>query len=486
MISEFTVTSPEQKGLSCDHVIDFYQQLSCKNLPIHSSILYIDGAIVSQTHFAPIRDGQLHRMFSIAKTISALAIGILIDRSKISLTDHIVDYFPEKLPEKVHPYLAELTIRDILMMRTCYTQSTYNKFDLSSDWVGSFFTAIPDKAPGTIFHYDTAAAHVLAALVEKLTGQSLMDFLRSAMPELHLSQESYMLVDGQGTSMGGTGLMATSEDLLRIGILLLNHGCYCGKQLISKEYVQEAVSNLSPTVLNAPLPSEACGYGYMIWQTEKHGFVCYGMGGQLIMVHPAKKVILITTADTQGYAGGNQIIYDAFYQSIYKNISAQPLPDNPGGLEELRNLEHNNRLKPIGQCLVGATAGSAQALKKYRPNKEMQLSFPDNKYQYVTLQLTLQSAGGTLQLKSKTDIFTFSFAYDSQSEGVLGKYNTPYAGSGCWLTENTLYLYFHLLGEAVGSIRMELIFAEDHLVLCMRKVEETLFQEFQGTYVCHK
>ncbi len=486
MHSDFSMVSPEQKGLSSENIVTFYQQIYTKNLPLHSAILYVDGAVVSKTYYAPVKEGELHRMFSIAKTMSALAIGLLVDQGKLSLSDRIVDFFPEKLPAQVHPYLAQMTIRNMLMMRTCYTRSSYNKFDFTSDWVGSFFTAAPDKIPGTVFHYDTAAAHVLAALCEKLAGCPMMDFLRASMPELGLSRKSYMLLDGQGVSMGGTGLMATTEDLLRIGILLMNQGAYAGKQLISKEFVKAATSNLTPTLLNAPIASEACGYGYMIWQTEKQGFVCYGMGGQFILVHPEKKLILVTTSDTQGFAGGNQILYDAFYETIYNTLSDAPLSENPESLKALRDLETANTLKPISECLVGSTAATARALGNCRPCKNARFYFPENKAEWNALTLSTGEKGGILTLTDSTRKFTFTFSYDSQTTGTLEKYDTPYAGSGVWLSEDTLYLRFQLLGESVGSIHMELVFTPDNLVLTMRKIEETMFGEFQGTYVCRQ
>ena len=501
MKTAFTLTSPESKGISSENIINFYKKLEEKNYPLHSALLYLNGALISKTYCAPFKEGQLHRMFSIAKTMTALAVGILFDHGRLSPDDKIVDYFPEKLPATPHPYLQELTIQEMLMMRTCYTKTNYNKFDLSSDWVGSFFTATPDKRSGTVFHYDTGAAHVLAALVEKLTETNLMDFLRQSLPELELSSESYMLTDGQGVSMGGSGYMATTEDLLKIGILLSQKGLYNGKQLISRQFVETATSNLTPTLLNAPIPSEACGYGYMIWQTEKEGFVCYGMGGQFIIAHPKKTLILVTTSGPQGYAGGNQVLYDAFYENIYDNIISEipeassynrvpnvfpknGLPENPEVLASLRSLEIENNIKIINRVLVGSTATSAKRVNSYRPLLEMHCNIPDNHNALGSLTLHTDVTGGTLTLNGDSNTFTFSFGYENHGEGTLEKYNTPLFGSAVWLDKNTLFLYFQLLGENVGSIRMELILSEQDIVLSMRKIEETLFTEFQGTYVC--
>ena len=74
------------------------------------------------------------------------------------------------------------------------------------------------------------------------------------------------------------------------------------------------------------------GYGYQFWCTQNQGYVCYGMGGQLMLVLPEKEMILITTADTQSRQGGVQLIYDAFWQEIYQKISDQAIAENPESL----------------------------------------------------------------------------------------------------------------------------------------------------------
>ena len=101
-----------------------------------------------------------------------------------------------------------------------------------------------------------------------------------------------------------------------------------GKQLLSPSYIREATSHLTDTLVTAPCRSEGCGYGYQFLRNEKGGYVCYGMGGQLIIFLPDYNLICVTTADTQGIGGGNQLIYDALYDEILPFIRKEPLPED--------------------------------------------------------------------------------------------------------------------------------------------------------------
>ena len=138
-------------------------------------------------------------MFSITKSFVSMAIGCLAEESKLKLDDKIVDYFPEKQPESgTYKYTAMLTIRDMLKMKTCHTKTTYKNPGVT-DWVGSFFTTKPTHVPGTVFSYDTSSTHVLGALVEKLSGMTILDYLRSkGLDELGFSKDAHILTDPQG------------------------------------------------------------------------------------------------------------------------------------------------------------------------------------------------------------------------------------------------------------------------------------------------
>ena len=134
--------------------------------------------MIMEAYYQPYDKEKLHRMFSETKSYTSLGIGLLVSDGVIRLEDKICQYFPEYLPGKVHPWLEEMTIKDMLRMETCHNMTTYKKTSTTENWVRSFFQTVPTHRPGQIFMYDTSASHTLCALVEKLTGQKLLDFLK--------------------------------------------------------------------------------------------------------------------------------------------------------------------------------------------------------------------------------------------------------------------------------------------------------------------
>lgn len=161
---------------------------------MHSFLLMRHDTLIAEGYYAPYQKDTLHRMFSISKSFTSIAIGLLEAEGKLSLDDPIVSYFPDKIPANVHPWIAAMTIRDMLMMRTCHAATTY-KVDMKSDWVESFFTVPPTHPAGKLFHYDTSSAHTLSALVERLSGMPMLDYLKEKLSVLEFSDESYMLTD---------------------------------------------------------------------------------------------------------------------------------------------------------------------------------------------------------------------------------------------------------------------------------------------------
>ena len=296
-------------------ILDFIDRLENSEVPMHAILLMQNGNLIAEGYYAPYKKDVPHRMFSIVKSLNALCIGILEEEGKLRLTDKIVDYFPDKLPKEVHPFLAAMTIENMLRMRSCHAQTTYKLSDM--EWVESFFKTPPSHKPGTVFHYDTSAAHVLCMLVERVSGKPMFTYFREKIgDEIGWSKDAYLINNDFGDPQGGSGLMCTPKDLLLLAKLLLQEGNWNGKQLLPKEYLKKATSNLTPNVVTGGVKSERMGYGYQIWCGEHGSFVLYGMGGQLAICFPEFNFICVTCADSQGMGGGNQFIYNVLHETI--------------------------------------------------------------------------------------------------------------------------------------------------------------------------
>ena len=532
-------TFPEAKGISASCIIDTLSEIDIRGISMHSFLLCKDDCLVAEGYYAPVKKNDLHRMFSVTKSFVSIAIGLLQEEGRLSLDDSIVKFFPEYVPNtcEAHPWLLATTIRDMLSMRSCHASTTYDKFSSKTDWVKSFFTVAPTHKPGTVFHYDTSATHTLCALVEKLTGMKMLDYLRNkVLNEIGFSKEAYCLTDGFGVSMGGSGLMATSRDLMCFALLILHNGKLNGKQYISADYIKEATSFQTATCVTGPVPSESQGYGLQFWVGEHDSSVCYGMGGQLAILLPEYNTAIVTTADTQGYQGGNQVIYDAIFRHILPELEKRQSPWTPSDEEKLafeqfmsklamRPLNHNKsafeawnnksenvndintsfltNFRPImssfeGTYVIKKASDTAKALDKNIINEtiwdEISFEMNDSLTPSCTGKVSLKCHVFPSIMDSTVDSpVTFEFGFGALKEGTLNmtthmgnRADEPvpvsmrYAASAEWLSENMLYIRVHLLDTSVGSIHIQAVFGKSDVTIFLRKQEETLFGEFSG------
>lgn len=480
----FEKTSPEAAGIPSDCIIRFIERLQKRRIPMHSLLLMRHDKLLFEGYYAPCRADSLHRMFSISKSFTSIAIGLLSEEGKLSLDDPIIKHFPEKLPDKVHPWIASMTIRNMLMMRSCHASTTY-KLDMSADWVESYFTTPPTHPAGTIFHYDTSAPHTLCALVEKMTGFTMLDYLKKKLHPIGLSEESYMIKDPFGVSMGGSGLVALPMDMLKFGYFLMHKGLVDGKQLISASYIDMAVSALSETCVTAPLPSEAQGYGMQFWRGERNNYVCYGMGGQLIICLPDYDLICVTTADTQSIGGGNQQIYDALYEEILPCIQSEPLPEHTSAQETLAHMASSLQIEPLDNTFssenIRKTAGKING-------KTFLVRTTPSEFESFTVHFDAagkpDGSTGKLSFIYRHKPYAITFGMGNMQTGHFPIYDLFYAASGAWLSDGTLYIKAHIIDSYVGCVQFQLSFGKDDLTIFMRKKEESLFQEFDGHLYC--
>lgn len=473
----FITATPEEAGVPSSSILRFLNRLEQYHIPMHSIQIMRNDRLITQGYYAPCSPDKLHRMFSVSKSLTSLAICKLEEEGRLHLDDPIIQYFPEYVPEDVHPWIARMTIRHMLMMRTCHASTTY-KHDMNRDWVESFFITPPTHKPGTVFHYDTSASHTLCALAEKLTGRPMLDYLKEVLlDELGFSKESYMLADPFGHSLGGSGLMALPEDLLRLGYLLMHKGNINGKQLISTAYLEEALSNQTSTAVTGPVMSESQGYGYQYWRGEHDSFVCYGMGGQLIICLPKENLLCVTTADTQGIGGGNQLIYNCFYEELLPSLSAAPLPEDKVSYQLLQETLAHLSITPLCHIYPVSDIQTTQSAAAVNGKEYVILENPSG---FERLSLNLGGDGGTLLYTLAGSRCQLPFGYDRVVSCSFPGYDMECCSSGMWLDGNTFYIKVHLLDTSVGSVHFQLVFGDEDVTVFLRKNEESLFHEYTG------
>ena len=472
------ISRPEEQGISSLAVKRLIEKLKEHGIPMHSILIARHGVLVAELYYRPYGRNVLHRMFSQTKSYTSLAIGLLEAEGRISLQDKICGYFPEHLPGKLHPWMEEMTIENLLMMETCHNMTTYKKTSTTENWVRSFFQTIPTHRPGTLFMYDTLASHVLCALVEKLTGQKLLDYLKDQfLRTIGFSEESYIMADPFGVSMGGTGLMAKPVDMLRVGLMMLNRGIHPddygkenGRQIYPKEYLEKALSFQTPTAMNSNIK---LGYGYQFWRLPYGGFGMLGMGSQNTFCFPEQDMVFVVTSDTQGIPNGTEIILNDIAAEIFETLSDEPLEKDEKGWKELTDLAGGLQI-PV---LKGLQAGTWQ---EKISGKDFCLYPNLNGFKRLRIQFT-EWDEGYLEYENERGVYKILFGLGKLKECRFPVYDQQCQVSAAWCAPDTLYICAWLVVESVASVHCKRVFQEENrITILMNKTEETKFNEFQG------
>ncbi len=465
--------TPESQGIPSVSLNNFLARLEERQIPMHSVLVGRHGHLVFEGYYAPYEKTTLHRMFSVSKSMTSIAIGLLASEGKLTLDDPIIQHFPEYTPNPCPPYLASMTIRNMLTMETCHTSTTY-KLDMTTDWVESFFTTKPSHRPGSVYNYDTSASHTLCALVEKITSKSQLDYLKEkSLTEIGFSKESHMLEDPFGISMGGSGLMATPMDMYLFADLIMKKGNSNGKQLLPSAYIEQAIKHHSDTCINMPIKEERVGYGYQFWRITHNGYACYGMGGQLAICLPDYDLLIVTTADTQGLQGGNQAIYDAVYEEILPYLNNSPLPEDSSSIKGLAKAVASLKITPLNGELSSPIMDDING-RNYVMDSNSQ------GFESFSVQFDRTVNSGILNFRHNSVDYQLPFGFGHTMTDSFPMYDQRYTASAAWLKDTTLYIKCHIIDTAIGSVHFHLNFMEDGLSVYMKKIEESLFGEFNG------
>lgn len=487
------VVSPESVGLDSEVILRYLQKLGKEGHCMHGFTILRHGKIAAEGCYAPQKQEWKHRMYSTSKSFVSVAVGMLQDEGKISIQDKIAPYFSEKLPEKLHPYIADATIRDLLMMSSPFKDSTYTvSLNPENDWIRSFFECEPSHRPGQIFSYDTSATTVLTALVEKLSGMELLDYLRSkGFDEMGFSREAICVKTPDGkVSWAGSGILCTLHDLSKFALLCLNYGNYNGKQLVSEAYMREATSK--------QIENGEGGYGYQFWCTP-YGFACRGMGGQMVFYMPEADMAFVTIADMQGQPGYIQRMENLFYDMVLPT-AGEAKAENPEAYEALKAYCANLAIQPV-KGNVNSPMAERVSGKKYK--MQMNGKNAEGSLCLKAMQVDFGEGEGTLHWEDEEGEKALAFGLGhyvhqnfpgfSPKEETEGKpvivygFNgikvplyLPCITSAAWKSDHELELVCYSIGYFVGTLKVRLSFDEDTITVYMEPSAEHFWEELKG------
>ncbi|HEY8422871.1 MAG TPA: serine hydrolase [Thermoclostridium sp.] len=468
----WVVVPPESVGIPSKAVLNFIDELESEELCMHGFIMIKDGKVFAEGYYAPFHADFPHRMFSISKSYTSVAIGLLQEEGKLSIDDKICDYFPDKLPAVVHPFIAATTIRDMLKMASPHKSTTYKLMDCD-DWVKTFFHVEPVRYPGTSFVYDTSASHVLAALVERLSGMPILDYLKvKVFDKLGCTGEFRWLTDPMGVSMGGSGLICTLRDMTRFALMCMNDGEYNGRQIVPREYIRDATSKQINTPLQYSI-DEQQGYGYQFWRCRNNGFAMYGMGGQLAICLPDYNFILTTIADNQGIPYGIHGIYTALWNNIlpYLKENNCVTADNASG-EELKDRLSKLEVKAVKGSKTSPVVNDIKGKSYLLAPNQMGIT-------ECRLDFTNENEG-VFYYTNETGDHEIPFGIGHNKQHIYPDINLMSISSAAWADDKMLHLRSYIIDQLPGHVSMTLTFINNTITISMKKIAEDALRRYEG------
>ncbi|GHT28757.1 hypothetical protein AGMMS49574_03700 [Bacteroidia bacterium] len=286
------------------------------DVEIHSIMVVRNGKVVYEEWLNGGHPDSVHMMQSVSKSFLASAIAFAIDEGKVKLDDKVISYFPDELPETVSPWLAQLSIRHLLMMSAGQRPEPVRT---GNDWVKNFLNTPITKEPGTYFFYNSIGSFMLSAIIQKTSGVSLFDYLTPRLFEPLSIKDIYWTKMNQKTVIneGAGGLFIHTEDMAKFGQLFLQHGKWNGKQLLPKGWTEEASKfQIESYPGNAQdgvdyHDSEwGQGYGYQMWRCKHNIYRADGAFGQFIFVIPEKNTVIAITANSKNTSREITLVWD--------------------------------------------------------------------------------------------------------------------------------------------------------------------------------
>ena len=498
----FVRATPESQGISSDLFAALLRELDAsKDTEMHHFMALRHGKVICECNFAPYPKGMWHITHSMCKSITGMAIGMLIEEEKLKLDENIYDIFPDHINAFSKIFRPVITVENLLTMTSGIT---FNESGIVSgnDWLGSFLNASVNGKPGTEFQYNSLNTYVLSAIVTKRTGETLTEYLTPRLFGPLGITKYYWETCPKGITKGGWGLFLCAEDMAKLGQLYLQRGKWNGQQLVSEYWIEIS------TARHLKTQNDTYGYGYQLWMEQRPGSFEYnGMLGQNVIIYPDMDMVLVTNA------GNKEMFQDCIMLNIIRKYfpvnyhPADVLPENPLSYSllkrlcgELENGENNNRSTSLrGRWKRNVVSRRKHSDKKYSYRISAAVDRPSDHHSfmravsgrtYVMEQQNIGIAPLFVQVfhNNMTDgISEISFTYDagnfyvSFTEGeVIHKLPVGFgrAADGCVDLHGEHYLAA-TLGEFardendIPVLKLEITFIEE----CVKRKAHIFFHE---------
>jgi CubicO group peptidase (beta-lactamase class C family) len=432
-------SKPETLGISSTAILSFLDEVEGRNLELHSFMLLRHGHVAAEGWWSPYGTERPHLLFSLSKSFTSTGIGMAVAEGKLSIDDSVISFFPCKLPMVVSENLASMKICDLLSMSTGHAEDTINRMVQSEagNWVEIFLGIPVDHIPGTHFIYNSGATYMLSAIIQKVTGQKLLDYLKPRLFDLLGITGATWDACPDGINAGGWGLSLKTEDIAKFGQLYIQKGLWDGNQILSSAWVEEATSK---HISNGDGGDSdwAQGYGYQFWNCRHGAYRGDGAFGQYCVVMPEQDAVVAIT----GALDDMQVVLNLIWEHLLPAMIDTPITCKEKMQAELAHKLNTLALQPPRFNPYSVMADRVSG-KMYK--------IDENEFMLETVSLQFDRDSFRISLSGPRGEFYLSSGLETWVEGETDLFRTPfiqntacYVASGTWKDENTFTLTIRL------------------------------------------
>ncbi len=467
---------PEEVGVCSKAIAAFIEDLNESGIEAHSLMILRHGKIAFERWAEPLGPDIPHIMYSVSKSITATAVGFAIEEGLLSLETKVLDIFPEYRPEKTDDNLEKLNVFHLVTMTAGKDVLTFS--DKSKNrWVQDFFDARWAFAPGEFWRYISENTFMLSAMLVRITGMSLTDYLTPRLFEpLGFGRVPFWEKDGYGIEAGGWGMYLTTEELAKVMLCYQQGGMFNGRQVIpatwAKQAGQKHVENLQYSDL-----SSTSGYGYGFWRNPvPNSYRADGLFSQFGMVFEDSDACLVMTSCEIFEDKARDCLWRHF-PDVFIEVSTQGLKDSLLAeqlkLKSLPNLAARPHSR-LENKIDGKTL-------KITPNYLLEKAgLPVSMIMAPVLQMNFERLGDIKEVRFRflDDVCemtwregmfknTIECGMDGKprfSKIRLSQFNFTACSTAAWENESTLSIWMRPL-EAIGQRRIRFVFSGDRVTI---------------------
>ena len=453
-----TQSTPEAEGVSSKAILDFIEAAE-KEQPdaLHSLMIVRHGKIVAEGWWNPYNADSPHLLYSLSKSFASTAIGLAIQEDLINIDDQVISFFPDKTPEEPSENLKSMRIRDLITMNTGHRSNTSGRIqNYEGGWVAGFLSLEVEHKPGTIFVYNSGATYMLSAIIQKVTGQTLVEFLQPRLfHPLEITKPTWQS-DPDGINVGGWGLSVTTKDIAKLGQLYLQKGSWKGQQILTEAWVKTATSLQTSNGSN-PASDWDQGYGYQFWRCRNNAYRGDGAFGQYCIVMPDQDAVIAITSGSNDMQGILNMVWD----HLLPGMKATALPADEESLKALRSKLESLALSPVKGDEKSQIAQEASG-KKYILEENVQ------GVEAIALDIDQDEKHISFWTSEGEQQIPIGFNTMLKGEMIMtGMGKVATASSGAWITNDTYQLTMYNY-ESPHAVTYEFIFDGNEVIINSR------------------